>query len=356
MSFSFRNITIACLLTAMAISISSCGPKGGNTEVKPPLSATTSVKGYNILSKLSGIWDGPVTSTTPLGGYPEWIVDFRPISASQVSAKNELDTVNNIFMSFFIAYDGAQYRMAFRNGGGFAGMVRVAYLVCDSVTETSSLSYYRFVDFVKGDKRTITEVSFWSDSMRIRTFTNQNNALPAATQVHMDWRAGLQDSTSCQAAKTAFSFPQKAQSQDLSKAFAQMTESVLYSYTNDPYPQSAQPYLGKSTLSYTTLGVPAIPAGANVYLFVTTQPMIVGGQPSAAGLKTRSRYVILPSPDAAFTFDYMHPGSYYLYAFYDADGNRTLSSGDYVSTANTAFTLSPLGTASASTQINYVIP
>jgi uncharacterized protein (DUF2141 family) len=66
--------------------------------------------------------------------------------------------------------------------------------------------------------------------------------------------------------------------------------------------------------------------------------------------------VIIPSPDAYFVFNYMHPGTYYLYAFYDADGNRTLSSGDYVSTANTTFTLPALGTASATTQINYVIP
>ena len=52
----------------------------------------------------------------------------------------------------------------------------------------------------------------------------------------------------------------------------------------------------------------------------------------------------------------MHPGSYYLYAFYDANGDGTLSPGDYVSTANTQFTLAPSGTVSASTQINYVIP
>jgi hypothetical protein len=52
----------------------------------------------------------------------------------------------------------------------------------------------------------------------------------------------------------------------------------------------------------------------------------------------------------------MHPGSYYLYAYYDADGNGTLSSGDYTSTANTPFTLSALGTVSQTTQINYVIP
>ncbi len=67
------------------------------------LDASTNVKGYNILAKVPGIWNGAVYSPTPLGSYPEWIVDFRPISASQVSAKNELDAINDIFMSFFVA-------------------------------------------------------------------------------------------------------------------------------------------------------------------------------------------------------------------------------------------------------------
>ena len=91
-------------------------------------------------------------------------------------------------------------------------------------------------------------------------------------------------------------------------------------------------------------------------MFITTQPMISGISINYASLKTRSRYVILSASDLSYTFNYMHPGTYYLYALYDADGNRTLSSGDYVSTTNTTFTLSANGTASQTTQINYQIP
>ena len=71
-----------------------------NNNNPPPVQ---NVLGYNLLNKIKGIWNGPVTSTTPLGGYPEWIVDFRPISENQISSKNELDTLNSINMSFFIA-------------------------------------------------------------------------------------------------------------------------------------------------------------------------------------------------------------------------------------------------------------
>jgi hypothetical protein len=73
-------------------------------------------------------------------------------------------------------------------------------------------------------------------------------------------------------------------------------------------------------------------------------------------LHTRSRYVLLPASDRSFTFNYMHPGAYYLYAFYDADGNNSYNSGDWVSVTNTTFTLPAEGITSASTQINFTIP
>jgi hypothetical protein len=350
---------LSAIAFLLLILIGGCKHKNdgsASTNVPPPITGSTNVLGYNLLSKICGIWNGAVTSSTPLGNFPVWIVDFRPISASQVSAKNELDTLNSIFMSFFIIYDSTQYKLCFRNGGSFAGMTRTAYMICDSVTESSNYSYYRFVDFVKGDKRTITEVMFYSDSLRIRTYTNESNTLPTASRLHMDWHAVIQDTTSCQAAKTTFSFPQKTMVKNFTGTFNGMTESIYYSTTADPYPESAQPYLGQSTLSYTVSSSLSIPSGASVFLIVTTQPLISGFTPNFNNLIYRSRYVILTNPDASFLFNYMHPGFYYLYAFYDADGNGTLSAGDYVSTANVPFTLAPLGTIAATTQINYMIP
>jgi hypothetical protein len=348
--------TITALSLIMACSHKNTEQNNTNPSIPPAITSATPVKGYNLLSKICGIWDGPVTSTTALGSYPEWIVDFRPISAGQVSAKNELDTLNDIFMSFFIIYDSTEYKLAFRNGGSFSGMKRVSYMVIDSQSENGAQAYYRFVDFVKGAKRTITEVIFNNDSLIIRSFTNQNNTL-ATPVLHMEWRAGLQDTTSCRAAKTAFSFPQKVMVKNFTSTFAQVTESIFYSLSGDPYPESAQPYLGRSTLSYTVAPtLPALDPNKNVLLFVTTQPLISGYSIDYNSLKDRSRYVILSSSDRSFTFNYMHPGSYYLYAFYDADGNRALSSGDYVSTTNTTFTLAATGTASQTTQIDYQVP
>jgi len=173
-----------------------------------PLTKIENTLGYNLLDKIKGIWNGPVTSTTPLGGYPEWIVDFRPISENQISAKNELDTLNDIHMSFFIAKYNGEFRLAFRNGGSFGGQTRVSYLLADSVSETPTESYYRFSEVVIGKNRAYTEVIFKPDSLIMKAYTNAYNTQPSATP-HMTWRAKLQDLTSCETAVNLFDFPKK---------------------------------------------------------------------------------------------------------------------------------------------------
>jgi hypothetical protein len=122
---------LSYLLLLPILLIISCENKKSPQEA-PVGTTTTGVTepsidntvGFGVLNKVKGIWDGPVNSTTGLGSYPEWIVDFRPISENQISAKNELDTLNDIFMSFFIVKYNNDYKVAFRNGGSFTGMER----------------------------------------------------------------------------------------------------------------------------------------------------------------------------------------------------------------------------------------
>ncbi len=318
----------------------------------PPI---TTVLGYNVLNKVKGIWNGPVTSTTPLGGYPEWIVDFRPISENQISAKNELDMLNDIHMSFFIALYNNQYKVAFRNGGGFNGNQRVSYFLADSVSEGASRSYYRFCEIVKGKSRAFTEVIFSADSLYIKSYTNKYNTLPASTP-HMTWSAKLQDSTSCQAAVTNFGFPKMTMTKNFSSSFTGVTEAIYYNGGGDPYPESAQPYLGQTTANFTFLGTYSPSSAKKVLLIITTQPLFSGMVFNSANLKYRSRYVFLSAANPGYTFNYMHPGTYYYYALYDNDDNKSFGSGDWVSTNNTTFTLSAVGTATTSTQINFTIP
>lgn len=351
------------LITALAICIWGCESKKTSspttTTGTTPAPDINNTYGYGILNRLKGIWNGPVTSTTPLGGYPEWIVDFRPISNNQISARNELDTLNNIFMSFFIVKYNNQYVVAFRNGGEFSGSQRVSYFLADSVSETPKSSFYRFAEIIIGVKRAYTNIIFRSDSLYIFTYTNQNNTEPTATP-HMTWSAQLQDTTSCMAAVSKFSFPQKAMTKDFSSTFIGLTQSVYFSTTGspvgDPYPDSVQPYVGTTTASFTFAPSYTPNPAKHVILIITTQPLFSGASFVSANLIYRSRYVILSAGDNTYTFPSMHPGTYYYYALYDNLGNGTYSSGDWVSTANTTFTLNPAATATVTTQINFTIP
>ncbi|CAN5446694.1 hypothetical protein BH10BAC1_BH10BAC1_20110 [soil metagenome] len=350
-------IAIAALLIT-----TSCKDKKETEETPATTSGTggidasTPVTGYNILNRLPGIWNGPVTSSTPLGSYPEWIVDFRPVSGAQISAKNELDTVNNILMGFFIVKHAGAYKMAFRNGGGFAGSQRVAYAVIDSVSETTNNYFYRFSDFKAGKNRVYTDILFKDDSLIVHVYTNQYNTLSTPV-THMLWKAKIQDNTSAQPAITAFSFPQKQLVKDFSSTFDGVTEAIYYNSTSDPYNEASQPYLGQTTVNVSFSGTYTPDPAKKVFLMITTQPLFSGFTYLPANLKYRSRYVFLSSNDNAFTFNYMHPGSYYLYTLYDANGDGTFSSGDWMSSNLTnTFTLGALGTQSVNTLIDFTIP
>jgi hypothetical protein len=355
------------LLLILFLAIMTCTPscKCKKNKDQPvaddpgTINSSTDVKGYGILSHLPGIWDGPVTSSTALGSYPEWIVDFRPVAGAQVSAKNELDSVNNILMGFFIVKHANAYKMAFRNGGGFGGNQRIAYSVIDSVSETTNNYFYRFVDFKAGKNRVYTNVLFKDDSLIMHVYTNVYNTQSAPVS-HMLWKAKLMDATSAQNAVTHFSFPQKQMIKDFSTTFDGRSEAIYYNLTdlvNDPYNEASQPYLGKTTVnvSFNPSHVPD-PA-KKVFLMITTQPLFSGFTFNPAQLKYRSRYVFLASTDNAYTFNYMHPGSYYLYSLYDANGDGTFSSGDWMSSNLTnTFTLAELGTQSVNTMIDFTIP
>ncbi|HXP51348.1 MAG TPA: hypothetical protein VN922_15430, partial [Bacteroidia bacterium] len=216
-----------------------------------------------------------------------------------------------------------------------------------------------FAEIIKGMKRAYTTITFRNDSLYIFSYTNKSNTQPTATP-HMTWSAKLQDTTSCAAAVTKFSFPQKTLVKDFSSTFTGMAETIYYassgSPAGDPYPDSTMPYLGSTKASFTFAPTYTPNPSTHVILIITTQPLFSGASFNSANLIYRSRYVTLTAGDNTYTFPSMHPGTYYYYALYDAAGTGTYGSGDWVSTANTTFTLSPSGTSTVTTQINFTIP
>lgn len=345
------------LFAATLLFLSSCKDKEEPEPLEPDPVDETSVVGFGILGKLPGIWNGPVYSPTPLGSYPEWIVDFRPISSAQISAKNELDSSNDIFMSFFVVRYNNELRVAFRNGGGFAGSQRNSYMIIDSVSEVSTHSFYRFSDPVSGGNRVYTEVTFKDDSLIMHTYTNQYNTLSEPV-THMIWRADKRENTAAQAAVSQFGFPQKTMVRDFSSTFEGLSEAIFYNAAQDPYPGDQQPYLGSSTVNVQISNPGTIDPSKKVLIILTTKPLFNGLTFNAANLNSRSRYVFVGAGSAAsFNFTNMHPGTYYVNAVYDQNGDYSFSSGDYMNSAfDVPLTLSPEGTASAAVNINFQIP
>lgn len=327
------------------------------TDCSGELSSTTEVMGYGILEKLPGIWQGPVYSPTPLGSFPEWIVDLRPVSEAQVSSKNELDSLNDIFMSFFVVKQDCEYKIAFRNGGGFAGMVRNSYMIADSVYESVEFSFYRFADVVSGGNRVYTDIHFEGDSLKMFTYTNQYNSLPQPV-LHMQWQAERKDVTATEDAVNHFNYPQKAIVKDFSTTFDGLTEAIFYSNAADPYPESQQPYLGESQVSV-SISNPSDPDPAKkVLILITTEPLFNGFTFLQENLKYRSRYVLVgAATETGYLFNYMHPGNYFVNVIYDENGDQTFSSGDYMnSTFDVPLQLPPSGSAAIHVPVNFQIP
>ncbi|MCH8318252.1 MAG: hypothetical protein IIA88_07115 [Bacteroidetes bacterium] len=361
------NTTMKTVITGLiAVSIFSCKKDKtetpddssiNNTCELTPINSSSNVVGFGILEKLSGIWNGPVYSPTPLGSFSEWIVDFRPISPSQISAKNELDSLNDIFMSFFIARYDCEYKIAFRNGGGFAGAVRNSYMIIDSLNENSSQSFYRFVDPVSGGNRVYADIVFKQDSLIMHVYTNQLNKLSEPV-THMIWTANLRDTTSVQDVISLFNFPQKELTKDFSTTFDSLTEAVFYSASDDPYPEQEQPYLGNSNINITITNPPTIDPGKKILIIITTRPLFSGFTFVPANLDYRSRYVFVGADSpTGYNFNYMHPGNYYVNAIYDNNGDYNFSSGDYMNSSfDIPFTMTDNGAANADVTINFQIP
>lgn len=337
------------LLATLLIAV-SCRPKK-SPEVPPP--SADEVIGFELLPALVGIWEGPVISTTMIGDFPTWKVDFRPIAPSQISARNELDSANNIHLSFFIAQYEGRPILCLRNGGFFSGMERLTYLFLDSV----SPGYYRFVEPISRGQRAYVEVRIpRPDSLIIAAYTNKLRTRPTPV-LHMRWTAGRLDTTAGAEAARRVGFPQKIPTRNLSGAFAGREETIFYSpIQGDPYPASQQPYLGTLYATYRHSSAYTPDPDKYVVLFTTTHPLLDNMQYKPENLRYITRYVRIPATQSGFTFQHIHPGRYFLYALYDANGDGVPSSGDWFSLIGSGVDIPPEASMQAEAVINFQMP
>ncbi len=160
-----RALTAAFILFTLCILLAGCM----STKSEGP-SYSNHITGYGILERLPGQWHGPVTTTTPAGNFPEWDVDFRPVSLGQVSQYSSLDADIINYLSFSILKRDDELKIALHTEGC------VTYEVIDKVDEEKG--YFRFSDFKSKDERAYTEFHFKKDSFMMEVYTNRFDLEP----------------------------------------------------------------------------------------------------------------------------------------------------------------------------------
>ena len=230
-------------------------------------------------------------------------------------------------------------------------------MVIDSVYESISKSFYRFVDPLSGGDRVYTDITFKQDSLIMYAYTNKFRWLPEPV-THMRWKAKLKDITSAQSAIILFDFPQKELTKDFSTTFDNLVDAVFYSTYSDPYPEQEQPYLGNSNVNITITNPSTFDSNKNVLIIITTQPLFNGFNFTQSNLDFRSRYVFVKADNlTGYNFNYMHPGNYYINAIYDSNGDFNFSRGDYINSPfDIPFILTDKRTIDVAVDINFIIP
>jgi hypothetical protein len=349
-----KNIVIIALAAAaMLFSYIHDGISAENRKAAAK-AKNSDVFGIGILKRLPGQWSGPVYSSTPAGSFEKWYVDFRPVSAGQVSQYSSIDADTINYISFFIVRHGGRLAVAMRTEGVFQNRGCVTYEAADTVRESDG--YYRFSDFQAGDRRAYTEFTFRGDELVMEVYTSRFNTVNPP-QLHSRWSAKLAGRGAASAAARRFSFPGRAAVKDFTDTFRNMKESIYFDLDRDPYPSSSQPHTGRVTVNVAFDGKLRVRNSREVLVLLTTKSLYDGLKYDPEKLKYISRHAYLKPDAKSCVFKNVHPGKYYLYAYVDVNGDRKYLSGDFMSSEiNRTFELAPNGKVTVGTKIDFVIP
>jgi hypothetical protein len=349
-----KQVIVIWWLPILCLLLAGCAATA-TAQRSDPQSAGDSILGFGILKRLPGLWNGPVSTTTPAGSFDNWYVDFRPVSPAQVSQYSTLDADTLNYISFFIVKHDNQLKVAMRTEGVFQNKGCVTYEVIEAARESEG--YYKFSDFQAGSKRAYTELKFKSDNeMIMETYTNKFNRV-SPLEIHSRWSAKRGDDKAASAAVSHFKYPQPVMVKDFSDVFQHMSESIYFTFENDPYSSSSQPYVGSVTVNISMDSSLKVKSDDELFVLLTTESLFEGLKYDKENLKYISKYVYLPIGTKRHTFDNVHPGTYYLYSYNDINGDKRHLSGDYMSSKlDNQITLKPKGSVVADTHIDFVIP
>jgi hypothetical protein len=312
------------------------------------------IPGLSFFEKIMGQWEGPVLSNTPAGNFDIWYVDFRPVSASQISQYSNMDANTINYTSFFVVKYKEELKIAMRTEGVFMNKGCVTYEVMDSLDEASG--YYRFLDFQAGIKRAYTEFIFKGNNLTMQTYTTKFNTLENAT-LHSKWEAELVDRNAAAKAKEHFAFPKPIAIKDFTDVFTNLSESIYFSFEHDPYPTNPQPYVGSVTVTITIDELLELSNNHELFIVLSTAPLFDGLKFQKEKVKYFSKYAYMAADTKNFHFTNVHPGTYYIYAYNDVNNDKKHETGDYMnSNTNNIIEVLPESNTSVETLIDFIIP
>ncbi len=313
------------------------------------------IVGYSFLTRIPGLWSGPVSTSTTAGNINNWYVDFRPVSPGQVAQYSYLyDSTMLENISFFIVKYNNRLHVAMRTEGCARDTCCATYEVLDSVVETEGL--YRFTDFVRGKSRACTFFKFTGDALTMTTYTNKFNESDTLVW-HSTWSASLATKNYANEAIAHFNYPQPEMTADFSGSFTNMNESIFYNLVNDPYSPLTQPYVGSVNINISVAQNLGVTESDNILILLTTESLFEGILFNPEKMKYTSKYVFVSPETKKITMINIHPGTYYLYTLIDKNHDGTYLSGDYMSSnINNTFTVPENGSPGVNTVIDFVIP
>ena len=289
----------------------------------------TDILGFELLNDLKGHWIG--SNETAFGTFDWFAFDFRPISPSHLHSIYEGASLQNIITSIFIADLEGKQRIMARNGGWLGPQFRATYFMLDRAEQDGDAKYYRLVDAVGGEDRAFIEFRFEGDSLFFDAYKDNSGSLDKPIH-HMGFRGVNANPDFANSATALFNFPQKVSEVNLDNAFTNLVDSdsaLFLEESNDPFPKDQHGHV--SDLKINISRDNAI-KDESLLLYISAEPIVDSdSQVLFDNLDTKViRTISVSSEEDFYLTTYLHPGTYFITAFSDRDGNFFPSQGDII--------------------------
>lgn len=309
------------------------------------------VQGFEFFELMAGHWVGPMKI---MGQDYEWFsFDYRPISPSHIHGIYEGGTMGNLMTSFFITqYNGKRTIMA-RNGGILNGIYRTSYFVLDKVELSDKRKYFRLIDAYGGKDIMWMDLEFIDDKLNFDSYTSRFGE-KGYPKKHMEFKAQKRHPEIAFAVAKDFNYPQNVIDKDFSNGLPKpnwgdqfpVITSASYIYTakdldlitlgknaGDPYPKDQIPHLASLKI---LIEQNDLIKDQSLLLYLSKDPlsnesghlMLSYGSISQDIFDGVFSFPELVKNTEAYTFTYLHPGTYYLTLVADVSKTGYPSAGD----------------------------